>query len=208
MLIENKRIVSYFAWSIISLPVLLFAWGFYQVQFAGDILYYGVEPGKAIVHQMGQWALGFLLAVISITPLKSVLLVNLVPIRRRLGLAVFAYSFLHLLAYLLLLLGLEFSELGADIQRRPYILFGFAAFVLLAPLAVTSTNNWQRRLKLNWKRLHKLVYIVTFLVLMHLWWQVRAGFGLALFSTLMAVIIIAIKIKPSLLARLNTSSKL
>jgi sulfoxide reductase heme-binding subunit YedZ len=208
MLIENKRIVSYFAWSIISLPVLLFAWGFYQVQFAGDILYYGVEPGKAIVHQMGQWALGFLLAVISITPLKSVLLVNLVPIRRRLGLAVFAYSFLHLLAYLLLLLGLEFSELGADIQRRPYILFGFAAFVLLAPLAVTSTNNWQRRLKLNWKRLHKLVYIVTFLVLMHLWWQVRAGFGLALFSTLMAVIIIAIKIKPSLLARLKTSSKL
>jgi sulfoxide reductase heme-binding subunit YedZ len=208
MLIENKRIVSYFAWSIISLPVLLFAWGFYQVQFAGDILYYGVEPGKAIVHQMGQWALGFLLAVISITPLKSVLLVNLVPIRRRLGLAVFAYSFLHLLAYLLLLLGLEFSELGADIQKRPYILFGFAAFVLLAPLAVTSTNNWQRRLKLNWKRLHKLVYIVTFLVLMHLWWQVRAGFGLALFSTLMAVIIIAIKIKPSLLARLNTSSKL
>jgi len=208
MLIENKRIVSYFAWSIISLPVLLFAWGFYQVQFAGDILYYGVEPGKAIVHQMGQWALGFLLAVISIAPLKSVLLVNLVPIRRRLGLAVFAYSFLHLLAYLLLLLGLEFSELGADIQRRPYILFGFAAFVLLAPLAVTSTNNWQRRLKLNWKRLHKLVYIVTFLVLMHLWWQVRAGFGLALFSTLMAVIIITIKIKPSLLARLKTSSKL
>jgi sulfoxide reductase heme-binding subunit YedZ len=87
-------------------------------------------------------------------------------------LAVFVYSFLHLLAYLLLLLGLEFNELGADIQKRPYILFGFAAFVLLAPLAVTSTNNWQRRLMSNWKRLHKLVYIVIILVLMHLWWQV------------------------------------
>jgi sulfoxide reductase heme-binding subunit YedZ len=123
-------------------------------------------------------------------------------------LAVFVYSFLHLLAYLLLLLGLEFNELGADIQKRPYILFGFAAFVLLVPLAVTSTNNWQRRLMSNWKRLHKLVFIVIILVLMHLWWQVRADFGLAFFGTHIAAIIIAIKIKPSLLARLKTSSTL
>jgi sulfoxide reductase heme-binding subunit YedZ len=123
-------------------------------------------------------------------------------------LAVFVYSFLHLLAYLLLLLGLEFNELGADIQKRPYKLFGFAAFVLLAPLAVTSTNNWQRRLMSNWKRLHKLVFIVIILVLMHLWWQVRADFGLAFFGTHIAAIIIAIKIKPSLLARLKTSSTL
>jgi len=59
MLIDNKKIVSTLVWLSIFLPVVLFAWGFYQVQFAGDILYYGAEPGKAIVHQMGQWGAGF-----------------------------------------------------------------------------------------------------------------------------------------------------
>jgi sulfoxide reductase heme-binding subunit YedZ len=208
MLIENKKVVSYTTWLVIALPVMLFAWGFYQVQFAGDILYYGAEPGKAIVHQMGQWALGFLLVVIAVTPLRSILLVNLVPVRRRLGLAVFTYSSLHLLAYLLLILGLEFAELGADIQKRPYILIGFAAFLLLIPLTITSTKNWQRRLRQNWKRLHLLVYVIVILVLMHLWWQVKAGFELALISTIIAAVIIAIRIKPLLLARLKTSSNL
>lgn len=208
MLIENKKVVSYTTWLVIALPVMLFAWGFYQVQFAGDILYYGAEPGKAIVHQMGQWALGFLLLVIAVAPLRSILLVNLVPVRRRLGLAVFAYSSLHLLAYLLLILGLEFTELGADIQKRPYILIGFAAFLLLIPLTITSTKNWQRRLRQNWKRLHLLVYVIVILVLMHLWWQVKAGFELALISTIIAAVIIAIRIKPLLLARLKTSSNL
>jgi sulfoxide reductase heme-binding subunit YedZ len=208
MLIDNKRIVSGLAWFSILLPLLLFVWGFYQVQFAGDILYYGAEPGKAIVHQIGQWALGFLLVVIAVTPLRSLTVVNLIPVRRRLGLAVFAYSALHLTAYLLLLLGLEFDELSADIQKRPYILIGFSAFLLLIPLTVTSTKNWQRRLKQNWKRLHKLVYIVVALVLMHLWWQVKAAFELALITSVIAAVIISIRIKPYLLARFQTSSNL
>jgi len=208
MLIDNKKIVSRLVWLSIFLPVVLFAWGFYQVQFAGDILYYGAEPGKAIVHQMGQWALGFLIAVIAVTPFRSMSVVNLVPVRRRLGLAVFIYSLLHLIAYIVLILGLEFAELGADIQKRPYILIGFAAFLLLLPLAVTSTKNWQRRLRQNWKRLHKLVYVIAVLVLMHLWWQVKAGFALALISSAIVFLIISIRIKPYILARLKTSSNL
>jgi sulfoxide reductase heme-binding subunit YedZ len=208
MLIENKRVVSSLAWFGILLPFILFAWGFYQVQFAGDILYYGAEPGKAIVHQMGQWALGFLLVVIGVAPLRSISVVNLVPVRRRLGLAVFTFSSVHLLAYLLLLLGLEFSELSADIQKRPYILLGFSAFLLLIPLAVTSSKNWQRRLRQNWKRLHKLVYVVVALVLMHIWWQVKAGFALALISSVIAAVIISIRIRPYLLASFKSSSNL
>ena len=64
MIITNKKHISSFAWFLVLLPLILFAWGFYQVQFAGDILYYGAEPGKAIVHQMGQWSLGFLILVL------------------------------------------------------------------------------------------------------------------------------------------------
>jgi sulfoxide reductase heme-binding subunit YedZ len=186
----------------------MFAWGFYQVQFAGDILYYGAEPGKAIVHIMGQWSVGYLLVVLAVTPLRNLGVINLVSVRRRLGLAVFAYAVLHLLMYLLLLLGLEFEDLAADIQKRPYILVGFAAFLLLVPMAITSTRKWQRRMGRKWKILHRLIYVVGPLILFHLWWQVKAGFGLAFFISVLMLIIFLLRFKPFLLASAKSSSNL
>jgi sulfoxide reductase heme-binding subunit YedZ len=208
MMFNNKAIISSFTWVAVLLPLLMFAWGFYQVQFAGDILYYGAEPGKAIVHTMGQWSVAYLLVVLAITPLRALGWINLVSVRRRLGLAVFAYATLHLLMYLLLLLGLEFSELASDIQKRPYILVGFAAFIFLVPMAITSSKKWQRRLGRKWKLLHRLIYIVGLLVLLHLWWQVKAGFGLAFVITILMLIIFLFRFKPFVLARIKSSSNL
>ena len=208
MIIKSTKWISGFAWLLVFLPIVMMGWGFYQVQFAGDILYYGAEPGKAIVHQIGQWALGFLILVLAVTPLRLLNLVNLVAVRRRIGLAVFVYAFLHIFMYLLLMLGLEFDELGADIQKRPYILIGFLAFLLLIPMAVTSTKSWKKRLKKNWKPLHRLVYVVALLVLLHLWWQVKAGFALALVASILMMIIFIFRIRPFFLARLKSSSRL
>lgn len=208
MIINNNKCVSHLAWVLVCLPLCLLAWGFYQVQFAGDILYYGAEPGKEIVHQMGQWSLGFLILVLAVTPLKRAKLVSLLPVRRRLGLAVFVYALLHLIMYVLLLLGLEFSELAADIEKRPYILVGFLALLLLIPLAVTSTKNWQRKLGKQWKVLHRLIYLVALLVLLHLWWQVKAGFGLAFFTSILMLLIFLLRFRPFLLETFKRSSNL
>ena len=194
-------------WLLVFLPCLQLIFGFYQVQFAGDILYWGAEPGKAVVHIVGEWALFFLGLVLLSRHIKKLGL-NLMAYRRRLGLAVFFYALLHVTAYLLLILGLEWSDLAADIQKRPYILVGALAVVLLLPMAVTSTKAWQKRLRHNWKKLHLLIYPVSLLVLIHLWWQVKAEFSLALLSSLIVLVVFVLRFLPTLLAHRKTSSNL
>lgn len=195
-------------WLLVILPVIQLLYGFYQVQFAGDIFYYGPEPAKAVVHTLGLWAMSFLFLVLSARHLKRWLKVNLQPMRRRLGLATFIYAVLHMLAYTALILGFEFSQLAADIQKRPYILVGALAILLMLPLAVTSTKAWQKRLKRKWKSLHMLVYPVAILVLVHLWWQVRAGFLLASSMTVLVLIMFILRFLPIRLAQAKTSSNL
>ena len=207
---KNKAQVylSGLIWLLVILPVIQLLYGFYQVQFAGDIFYYGPEPAKAVVHTLGLWAMSFLFLVLSARHLKRWLKVNLQPMRRRLGLATFIYAVLHMLAYTALILGFEFSQLAADIQKRPYILVGALAILLMLPLAVTSTKTWQKRLKRKWKSLHMLVYPVAILVLVHLWWQVRAGFLLASSMTILVLIMFILRFLPIRLAQAKTSSNL
>ena len=194
-------------WLLVFLPLLQLALGIYQVQIMGDLLYWGAEPGKAVVHIVGEWALLYLALVLAVRYIKKLGL-NLMPYRRRLGLSVFFYAVLHMLAYLLLMLGLEWSDLAEDVQKRPYILVGALAILLLLPLAVTSTKGWQKRLKRKWKTLHLLVYPVAVLVMIHLWWQVKAEFSLALLISVLFISFIVLKIYPILLAYKKTSSNL
>jgi methionine sulfoxide reductase heme-binding subunit len=91
-----------------------------------------------------------------------------------LGLFAFFYVLLHFLTYVLLDLGLAWDTLLADIAKRPFITVGFTALVLLVPLAVTSTNGFQRRLGRNWVKLHRLVYPIAVLALIHYWWQIKS----------------------------------
>ena len=194
-------------WLLVFLPVLQLMQGVCQVQIMGDLLYWGAEPGKAVVHIVGEWALFYLVVLLAVRHIKRLGL-NLLPYRRRLGLSVFFYALLHMLAYLLLMLGLQWGDLAEDIQKRPYILVGALAIVLLMPLAITSTKAWQKRLKRKWKTLHLLVYPVAILVMVHLWWQVKAEFSLALFISVLFVSFIGLKISPILLAYKKTSSNL
>lgn len=206
---NNKQAyLSLFIWLLVFFPLVQLGYGFYQVQFAGDIFYYGPEPAKAVVHSLGLWAMSFLFVVLSVRHLKRWLKFNLQPMRRRLGLAAFIYALLHMMAYTALILGFEFSELAVDIQKRPYILVGALALILMLPLALTSTKGWQRRLKRKWKTLHLLVYPIAVLVLIHLWWQVRAGFLLASTMTFILLIMFILRFLPSQLAHRKTSSNL
>ena len=135
----------------------------------------GPDPGKVLVDNLGQGALVLLLLTLSATPLKSVTgWVGWVAVRRQLGLWVFTYAVLHIAGYLYFLLGLDFAQLGAELIERPYIIVGFLGFLILLVLTATS-NRWSvRRLGLRWKLLHRLVYPLLLLVLLHMLWVVRA----------------------------------
>ncbi len=135
----------------------------------------GADPGEAIVHFTGQWALRLLLLTLCVTPLQRFLSWPR-RVRRMLGLFCFFYALVHAVSYTTFLLGLRFTDLGGEILERPYITVGFAALITLLPLAVTS-NRWMiRRLKRRWQTLHRLVYVTLVLALVHLVWQTRADY--------------------------------
>lgn len=122
----------------------------------------GVEPIKALEHELGQLALKFLVASLAITPLRRFTGLNLIKFRRAIGLIAFYYVFCHLLVWLFLDVQI-LSEIWADIVKRPYITIGMAGFACLIPLAATS-NNWSvRKLGPRWRSLHKLTYAAVLL---------------------------------------------
>jgi sulfoxide reductase heme-binding subunit YedZ len=122
----------------------------------------GADPMRYLEQALGLWALRFLIASLSVTPLRQTLGVNLLRYRRAIGLLAFYYAALHLLTYLVLDQGLDWAAIGADILKRPYITIGMASFIVLLPLAITSNNASIRRLGAQgWARLHKLVYLAA-----------------------------------------------
>jgi sulfoxide reductase heme-binding subunit YedZ len=122
----------------------------------------GADPMRTLEQELGEWALTFLIAGLTVTPLRQVAGVNLLRFRRAIGLLAFYYAALHLLTYMVLDQGLDWSAIGADILKRPYITVGMASFVLLVPLALTSNNASIRRMGGQaWSRLHKLVYFAA-----------------------------------------------
>jgi sulfoxide reductase heme-binding subunit YedZ len=130
-------------------------WLFY----AGITDQLGADPMRYLEQALGLWALRFLIATLTITPLRQLLNVNLLRYRRAIGLLAFYYAALHLITYLVLDQGLDVSAIVADIIKRPYITIGMATFILLVPLAVTSNNASIRRMGGQaWAKLHKLVY--------------------------------------------------
>lgn len=140
----------------------------------------GANPVEAVLDVCGKTGLNLLVLTLCITPIRRATGFNrLIAFRRLLGLFAFFYLALHFLTYAVLDLGLAWSTLLADIAERPYITVGFAALLLLIPLAVTSTQGFQRRLGRNWMRLHKLIYVIAVLALVHYWWQIKSKADIA-----------------------------
>ena len=134
----------------------------------------GANPIATGLNQLGLVALVFLVASLACTPLKLLFGWTWpIRIRRMLGLFAFFYAVAHFTVYLVLDLELNWSTLGADIAKRPYITIGFTALLLLIPLAATSTNGMMRRLGRRWTSLHRLVYVIAILGVWHFYWQVK-----------------------------------
>jgi sulfoxide reductase heme-binding subunit YedZ len=148
-----------------------FLWLVYNA-FWGDL---GVNPVETITNETGIWTLRLLAVTIAITPFRWLTKWNpIINFRRMIGLFAFFYGTTHFMIYFILDRSLMFDGLWEDIVKRPYITVGFTAFVLMIPLALTSTRGWIRRLGGHrWNLLHKLVYVSASLGVLHYWWKVK-----------------------------------
>jgi sulfoxide reductase heme-binding subunit YedZ len=146
---------------------------------ASDIIahtrYFGSNPVKEGEHFLGQWTLRFIILTLAVTPLRQITGWNwLAKHRRTIGLFAFGYLMLHWLTYALLDVQLDWSELLKDLAKRPYIMIGMAALLCMIPLALTSTRNSIRRLGgKRWNRLHRLIYLIAVLGVIHYWMAVK-----------------------------------
>jgi len=156
-------------WLLCLLPFVWLVWGATH-----DAL--GANPAEYVIRATGDWTLRLLCVTLAVTPLRVMLgLPELAKLRRMFGLFTYFYVVLHLLCYSWLDMGFEWSEMAIDIAKRPFILVGFSAFVLLTPLALTSFNRAIRWLGAKrWQWLHRLVYVVAVLAVLHFFWM-RAG---------------------------------
>ncbi len=151
------------------LPIM---WLVYRVSTNGA----GANPQEYLIRATGEWTLRFICIVLAVTPLRTIsALPTLARFRRMLGLFVYFYVVLHLLSYSWFDMGFDLADIAKDIAKRPFILVGFAGFVLLTPLAATSFNRAIKAMGAKrWQQLHKLVYLISGLGLLHFFWM-RAG---------------------------------
>jgi len=155
----------------------------------------GADPAKEIVLELGTWAINFLWITLAITPFRKIFGFNwLLQYRRMMGLYSFFYACLHLLSFATFIVGWDVKILLSELTQRPYAIVGFIAFLLLVPLAVTSTRAMQKRLKKHWLSLHKLVYPIALLSLLHIIWQIRSDFSEALMYGLMLAFLLGYRL--------------
>jgi methionine sulfoxide reductase heme-binding subunit len=155
----------------------------------------GVNPAETVQLETGRWALKFLLVSLAITPLRRLSGWNVViQYRRMLGLFAFFYATLHLASYWSFDLGFAVADIPADIVRRPFIALGFAAFLLLLPLALTSTKGWIRRLGKRWTVLHRLVYAAAICAVLHFAWKVKVFTGDAVLYAVVVTLLLGFRV--------------
>jgi len=156
----------------------------------------GANAIEEVLHRLGDTSLILLLVTLSVTPVRRLTGWNdLAPLRRPIGLFAFFYLTIHFLWYAVIDEGLALEFIIEDVIERPYILAGFTAWLLLIPLAITSTKGWIRRLKKNWQRLHRLVYVATGLGLLHFYWQVKADTYWPIVAITVMVVLMLLRIR-------------
>ena len=173
MISRQKVLLHPAAKAVLFIVCLLpFAWLVYRA-FANQL---GANPAEALIRATGDWTLRFVCLVLAVTPMRVITSTPaLVRFRRMLGLFVYFYVVVHLLSYSWFDMGFDVPDIAKDIAKRPFILVGFSAFVLLTPLAATSFNAAIKAMGLKrWQMLHKLVYVIAGLGLLHFFWM-RAG---------------------------------
>jgi sulfoxide reductase heme-binding subunit YedZ len=168
MSLSHLQITKAVLFVVCLVPATLLGWNFFHDQL-------GANPFEALTRQSGEWTLRFLLVTLLMTPLRNILHQAWpLQLRRMLGLYSFFYACLHLLTYLWFDQFFDWQEITKDILKRPFITAGITAWLLLLPLALTSTNGMMRRLGRNWKRLHRSIYLIAILGVLHFIWLVKA----------------------------------
>jgi sulfoxide reductase heme-binding subunit YedZ len=183
---------KYFKPGVFILSTIPFLFIFYKIYFNK----LGPEPVKEITHFTGEWTLIFICITLSMTPLKR--LTNLtmwVSFRRMLGLFVFFYASLHLLTYVGIDYRFSWKPILNDVFKKKYIFIGFAAWVLLIPLAITSSKKMIKLLKNNWKKLHRLIYIIAIFGSLHYIWLSKTIFFKPLVYLVIILVLLALRIK-------------
>jgi len=179
--------------AVFGVCLLPFAWLVYAAVSAR----LGPDPAEAVMLLTGEWALRFLLLTLAVSPLRRFAGWHWpMRLRRMLGLYVFFYACIHLVAFLQFYTGWTWARVVEELVERPYITAGGLAWLLLLPLALTSTHAMQRRLGRNWRRLHRLVYPAVLLACVHLIWQVRSDFGDALVYSTIALLLLGLRWRP------------
>jgi sulfoxide reductase heme-binding subunit YedZ len=154
----------------------------------------GANPIEEITHRTGDWALRMLLITLAATPARRLLGWSWpLRVRRMLGLYAFFYACLHFLTYLVLDQFFAWDEIVKDIVKRPYITVGFSAFLMLIPLAVTSTNGMMRRLGRRWGQLHQLVYVIAVCGVLHYLWLVKADYLQPLIYAVVLLLLLGVR---------------
>jgi sulfoxide reductase heme-binding subunit YedZ len=156
----------------------------------------GANPVEELIHRLGKWGLNFLLITLAVTPLRRLTGKGwLLRFRRMLGLFAFFYVVMHFLTYAGLDQRFNLPVIFEDIAERPFITLGFAALLLLIPLAVTSTNGMMRRLGRRWQKLHRLVYVIAILAVVHFYWQVKLDTLEALIYAVILAVLLGYRLK-------------
>jgi len=167
-------------------PAAMLAWRGYH----NDL---GANPIESITHKTGDWTIRFLLITLSVTPFRKILnLPKLARFRRMLGLFAFFYVCLHLMTWVWFDKFFDLSEMWKDVVKRRFITVGMAGFLMLVPLAITSTSGWVRRLGfVRWQRLHRLVYFAALAGVVHYYWLVKSDVRLPLMYGAIWVVLMA-----------------
>ena len=183
--------IKYFKPSIFILSTIPFLVITYKIFFNK----LGPEPVKEITHFTGEWALIFICLTLSMRPLKKFTNLNYwVKVRRMLGLFVFFYTSLHLLTYVGIDHRFNWQPILNDVVKKKYIFVGFAAWVLLIPLTITSSQKMMLLLKQKWKKLHRLIYVIAILGSLHFIWLSKTIYFKPLFYFLLITVLLALRI--------------
>ena len=184
--------VKYFRSSVFLLSTIPFIVITYKI-FLNKL---GPEPIKEITHHTGEWTLLFLIFTLAMSPLKQITNMNIwISVRRMLGLFAFFYASLHMLTYVGLDYRFDINEISKDILTKRFIFVGFAAWLLLVPLALTSSKKMMSVLKQYWKKLHRLIYLIALLGVTHFIWLVKKDVTEPLIYLLIILFLLAFRVK-------------
>jgi sulfoxide reductase heme-binding subunit YedZ len=191
---------------VFVLSLLPFAWLLVGA-FTGHL---GANPAEYLERSLGDWTLRFLCLTLAVTPVRVIAgLPTLQRLRRMLGLFTYFYAVLHFLAYSWFDQGFDVAEIAKDIAKRPFILVGFAAFVLLTPLAATSFNRAVKAMGAKrWQALHRLVYVIAGLGILHFFWMRAAKHNFAEVAVYAAILAVLLGWRVQQFARKKVSRRL